>query len=160
MRGETLTGADPLFAPLLTSSPSVWKPSVGRFPSGRAALSPTCWQSTDRDTLSWLTDRWSCHTEQRESSHPLSQTLSTRCYACSCSYSFYIDVFILGSFASCLSLWTRLYQPQWGRPRPRPAPSPTPTGDSGGPLLPPRSPRFPPFAPHTLLPQQSFSLDG
>lgn len=118
MRGETLTGADPLFAPLLTSSPSVWKPSVGRFPSGRAALSPTCWQSTDRDTLSWLTDRWSCHTEQRESSHPLSQTLSTRCYVCSCSYSFYICVFILGSFASCFSLWTRLYQPQWGRPRP------------------------------------------
>lgn len=74
-RNWNVTGAEPLFGPLVfTSFPSISKPSVGRLPSGRADLSPTCWQSTDRETLTWLTDRWTCHTQRRqESSHKLSQ---------------------------------------------------------------------------------------
>lgn len=53
------TDADPLLGPrVFTSLPRISKPLVGRLPSGRAGLSPTCWQSTDRDTLTWLTDRW------------------------------------------------------------------------------------------------------
>lgn len=61
------TGADPLLGPLVfTSFPSISKPSVGRWPSGRAGLSPTCWQSTDRDTLTWLTDRWTCQSQREE----------------------------------------------------------------------------------------------
>ncbi len=61
------TGADPLLGPLVfTSFPSISKPSVGRLPRGRAGLSPTCWQSTDRDTLTWLTDRWTCQSQEKE----------------------------------------------------------------------------------------------
>lgn len=52
------TGAEPLLGPrVFTSFPSISKPSVGRAPSGRAGLSPTCSQSTYRETLTWLTDR-------------------------------------------------------------------------------------------------------
>lgn len=65
-----ITGADPLLAPLgFTTFPSISKPSVGRLPSGRADLSPTGWQSTDRDTLTWLTDRWTCNTEVTRQRH-------------------------------------------------------------------------------------------
>lgn len=57
-----LTAAEPLRGPrVLTSLPSISKPSVGMFPRGRAGLSPTLWQSTDKDTLTWLMDRWICH---------------------------------------------------------------------------------------------------
>ncbi len=56
-----LTVADPLWGPrVLTSLPNISKPSVGKVPRGRAGLSPTRWQSTDRDTLTWLTDKWIC----------------------------------------------------------------------------------------------------
>lgn len=66
-RNNDITGADPLLGPLVfTNFPSISKPSVGKFPSGRADLSLTCWQSTERDTLTWLTDRWTCHMESRE----------------------------------------------------------------------------------------------
>lgn len=42
-----LTAADPLWGPrVLTSLPSISKPSVGNVPKGRAGLSPTRWQST------------------------------------------------------------------------------------------------------------------
>lgn len=58
-RGEQATEAEPLLGPrVLTSLPSISKPSVGRVPRGRAGLSPTCWQSTVTETLTWLTDRW------------------------------------------------------------------------------------------------------
>lgn len=47
-----LTAADPLLGPrVFISLPNISKPSVGKVPRGRAGLSPTRWQSTDRDTL-------------------------------------------------------------------------------------------------------------
>lgn len=65
--GGQATDAEPLLGPrVFTSLPSISKPSVGKVPRGRAGLSPTCWQSTERETLTWLTDRWTWASQKKE----------------------------------------------------------------------------------------------
>lgn len=97
------TGADPLFGPLVfTSFPSISKPSVGRLPSGRAGLSPTRWQSTDRDTLTWLTDRWTCQSQKEEDERNHKWT-TLFCYIWTrftLETSFFYDFFLKSFFKS------------------------------------------------------------